>query len=65
MTAPQTLSNDEVYALTAYIYALNGLVAEDAVLDAGSLAAIKMPNHDGFIIDDRPDADVTRCMEGC
>ncbi len=65
MTAPQTLSNDEVYALTAYIYALNGLVAEDAVLDADSLTAIQMPNRDGFIIDDRPDADATRCMEGC
>ncbi len=65
MTAPQSLSNDEVYALTAYIYALNGLVAEDAVLDASSLAAIEMPNRDGFIVDDRPDADATRCMEGC
>ncbi len=65
MTAPQSLSNDEVYALTAYIYALNGLVAEDAVLDASSLAAIEMPNRDGFIVDDRPDAAATRCMEGC
>lgn len=65
MTAPQSLSNDEVYALTAYIYALNGLVAEDAVLDADSLAAIEMPNRDGFIVDDRPDAAATRCMEGC
>ena len=65
MTAPQSLSNDEVYALTAYIYALNGLVAEDAVLDAASLAAIEMPNRDGFIVDDRPDAAATRCMEGC
>lgn len=65
MTAPQSLSNDEVYALTAYIYALNGLVDEDAVLDAGSLSAIEMPNRDGFIVDDRPDAAATRCMEGC
>lgn len=65
MTAPQSLSNDEVYALTAYIYALNGLVAKDAVLDANSLAAIKMPNRDGFIVDDRPDTAATRCMENC
>ena len=65
MTAPQTLSNDEVYALSAYIYSLNGLVPEDAVLDAKSLAAIKMPNRDGFIVDDRPDAAATRCMENC
>lgn len=65
MTAPQSLTNDEVYALTAYIYALNGLVADDAVLDAGSLAAVEMPNRDGFIVDDRPDTAATRCMEGC
>lgn len=65
MTAPQSLSNDEVYALTAYIYALNDLVAEDAMLDAESLAAIEMPNRDGFIVDDRPDAAAVRCMEGC
>ena len=65
MTAPQSLSNDEAYALTAYIYALNGLVAKDAVLDANSLAAIKMPNRDGFIVDDRPDTAATRCMENC
>ena len=65
MTAPQSLSNDEVYALTAYIYALNDLVAEDAVLDAASLAAIEMPNKDGFIVDDRPDAAATRCKENC
>ncbi len=65
MNAPQTLTNDEVYALTAYIYALNGLVAKDAVLDAKSLAAIAMPNRDGFIVDDRPDAAAVRCMEKC
>ncbi len=65
MTAPQSLSDDEVYALTAYIYSLNELIAEDAVLDADSLAAIQMPNRDGFIVDDRPDAAATRCMEGC
>lgn len=65
MNAPQSLSNDEVYALTAYIYALNELVAEDAVLDANSLAAIEMPNRDGFIVDDRPDTNAVRCLEGC
>ncbi len=65
MTAPQSLSNDEVYALTAYIYALNDLIAEDTVLDAASLAAIEMPNKDGFIVDDRPDAAATRCLENC
>lgn len=65
MDAPQTLTNDQVYALTAYIYNLNGLVKEDAVVDAKSLAAMKMPNRDGFIRDDRPDTHATRCMTNC
>jgi cytochrome c len=46
--APQSLSNDEVYAVTAYILALNGIVPQDAVLDAQTLPQIKMPNRDGF-----------------
>ncbi|WP_409187830.1 c-type cytochrome [Bradyrhizobium sp. RDM4] len=53
--APQSLSNEEVYAVSAYILNLNGLVAADATLDAKSLAAIKMPNRDGFVGDARPD----------
>lgn len=65
MTNPQSLSDDETYALTAYIYALNGLVDEDGELDADSLAAIDMPNKDGFIVDDRPDAAATRCLSDC
>ena len=65
MNAPQSLSDDEVYALTAYIYHLNGLLPADAVLDAKSLAAMEMPNRDGFIVDDRPDAKAVRCMQDC
>src|SRR5437588_10590868 len=53
--APQSLSNDEVYAVSAYILSLNGIVPTDATLDARSLAAIKMPNRDGFGSDPRPD----------
>jgi len=48
--APKSLTNDEVYALTAYILALNKVIEEGAGLDAGTLAKIKMPNRDGFII---------------
>lgn len=55
MNAPQSLSIDEVYAVSAYILNLNGLVPEDAVLDASSLAAVRMPNRDGFVSDPRPD----------
>jgi hypothetical protein len=54
---PGTLSNAEVYGLTAYLLNLNGIVPKDARLDARSLPRIKMPNHDNFILTDpRPDA---------
>jgi S-disulfanyl-L-cysteine oxidoreductase SoxD len=53
--APQSLSNDDVYAVSAYVLSLNGIVPADATLDAKSLAAIKMPNRDGFGGDPRPD----------
>ncbi|MBR0696455.1 c-type cytochrome [Bradyrhizobium lablabi] len=53
--APQSLSNEDVYAVSAYILNLNGVVPADAVLDAKTLAAIRMPNRDGFVTDPRPD----------
>jgi hypothetical protein len=49
ITAPQSLSNDEVYAVTAYILSIDGIVPGDAVLDAKSLPQVKMPNKDGFV----------------
>ena len=55
LNAPQSLSNDEVYAAAAYVLNLNGLVPADATLDAKSLAAIKMPNRGMFVEDPRPD----------
>jgi cytochrome c len=54
-SAPQSLSNEDVYAVSAYILNLNGLVGADAMVDAKSLAAIKMPNRDKFVGDARPD----------
>ena len=65
MDSPQSLSNDQVYALSAYILHLNGLVPADAVMDAASLAKVAMPNKDGFVVDDRPDTKATRCMKDC
>lgn len=65
MNEPQSLTNNEVYALAAYIYHLNGLVPADATVDAKTLVDLKMPNRDGFMVDDRPDADATRCMNNC
>ncbi len=47
--APKSLSDDEVYAVTAYILYRNGLVAEDEVVNASNLADVKMPNRDNFI----------------
>lgn len=65
MTAPQSLTNEEVYAVTGYILHLNGLVSADAVMTAASLTAVKMPNRDGFMVDDRPDTAAARCMSDC
>ena len=65
MDRPQTLSANEVYALSAYLLNLNGLVPANAVMDAQSLPKVQMPNRDGFIVDDRPDAKAVRCMTGC
>jgi mono/diheme cytochrome c family protein len=47
---PRTLGNDELYALSAYILALNKIIGENEVMDAKSLPQVKMPNRDNFII---------------
>ena len=47
---PKTLTNDEVYALTAYILSLNKLIGENDTINAQTLPKVKMPNRDGFII---------------
>ena len=53
--APQTLSANQVYAVTAYLLFLNGIIPEDTALDAASLPRIEMPNRNGFTSDPRPD----------
>ncbi len=47
---PRTLTNDEVYALTAYILAQNKLIGDNAVMNAETLPKVRMPNRDGFIV---------------
>jgi mono/diheme cytochrome c family protein len=47
---PRSLSDDEVYALTAYILAENKLIGANDVMDAQTLPKVKMPNRDNFII---------------
>jgi cytochrome c len=48
--APESLTNDEVYALTAYLLALNGIIDEDDEMNARTLARVRMPNRDGFVV---------------
>ena len=52
--APGSLTDDEVYAVTAYILASGHIIPEDAVLDEVSLPRIDMPNRQGFYRDPRP-----------
>jgi mono/diheme cytochrome c family protein len=52
---PGTLTPSDVYAVTAYLLYMNGIIGEDAVLDQRTLPAVRMPNRDGFIADQRPD----------
>jgi cytochrome c len=47
---PRTLTDDEVYALTAYILSLNKLIGESDAIDAKTLPQVKMPNRDNFIL---------------
>ena len=49
LDAPRSLSNDEIYAVCAYILQLNGIIAESAVMNAQTLAKVQMPNREGFV----------------
>jgi mono/diheme cytochrome c family protein len=49
ITNPQSLSNEEAYAVTAYILSLDNVVPMNATLDAQSLPRVQMPNKDGFV----------------
>ena len=55
LTAPQSLTPHEVYAVVAWILFRNGIVAETAHLDATTLPRIQMPNRNHFMSDPRPD----------
>lgn len=65
MNAPQSLTDDESYAVSAYILHLNGLMPANGVGDAKTFTALVMPNRDGFISDTRPDVKAERCMSNC
>lgn len=65
LAAPQSLSNDEVYALTGYVLFRIGVLTEDAAVDAAVVVNVRMPNQDGFYVDDRPDAKSPACYQDC
>lgn len=47
---PQSLTNDEAYAVTAYLLHLNGIIAEGDVMNAQTLPRVRLPNRDNFIL---------------
>jgi S-disulfanyl-L-cysteine oxidoreductase SoxD len=55
LTAPDSLTNDQVYAVTAYILEQAKIVTEDAIMNAQTLPKVLMPNRDGFVPDRRPE----------
>ena len=68
--AAQTLSDDEVYAIVAYILYSNDLVDDDFELSHENFADFTMHNADGFIVDDREETEYPNwrtepCMENC
>lgn len=64
--APQSLTDDQVYAVVAYVLNLNNIVAADFVATQDNLAAVEMPNAEGFVRPDpRPDTHNKACMENC
>jgi mono/diheme cytochrome c family protein len=48
-TAPMSLSNDEYYALTAYLLQINEIIGSHDIVDAETLPRVVMPNREGFI----------------
>jgi cytochrome c len=58
--SPGSLSDDDVYALTAWILAANRIIAEDSVMDATSLPRVIMPANGRFVPDDRKGGRIVR-----
>jgi cytochrome c len=49
LNAPGSLSDSQVYAVTAYLLYLNGIIKETEVMNAMTLPQVSMPNRQGFI----------------
>ena len=68
--AAGTLTAEETYAIVAYILYSNDMVDDDFVLSRDTFAEVEMHNADGFVVDDRPEAEYKEwrtepCMENC
>ena len=65
----RSLSDDEVYAITAYILNLNDVVKDDFVLSKENFGTVKLPNGEGFFDDDREKTErhfwAQPCMKAC
>jgi mono/diheme cytochrome c family protein len=57
---PGVLTSDQVYALTAFVLQMNGVITADMVLTETTLIRVQMPNRDGFVEDPRPDVPFSR-----
>jgi mono/diheme cytochrome c family protein len=53
-TQSQSMTSDEVYAVTAYLLHENGIIGEREEMNAQTLPKVKMPNRDNFVIIYRP-----------
>lgn len=61
----QSLTDDETYAITAYVLHLNDVLKADGELDGPGMLKIKLPNAGNFVADPRPDIKATLCMKDC
>jgi cytochrome c len=60
VTAPGSLSDEQVYSVVAFILGEANILPKNATLDAGSLPRVAMPNRDGFVPDLRPEIELYR-----
>jgi cytochrome c len=49
LNAPRSLSDDQVYAVTAYLLNINALIGETAEMNAKTLPEVRLPNREGFV----------------
>lgn len=71
-TNPQSLTVDQVYAVTAYVLHLNEIVPADFELNDGNLTKVPMPNRNGMTtqhglssVKGKPDVQGSSCMKDC